>query len=215
LTPPLAAFGWLALAELFLGAVLLGRLVFDLGRLHAAIAVCVGGFYLGFLVVTAANVLALVRGSPAAPALGRSVRFGLAFAVPVALIASTLDCMGLDFGGCTPACGFLTRAVAPAVAALVLLHAWTGGSAWVLAAAVGALALLIPNCVCRNPVNRPWIDLLGRSPACYASAFSVFLLASTTLAARQFVRPALVLAWGVVAAELAFWIGHHYFHVPW
>lgn len=211
----LAAFGWLAFAELLVGAALLGRLVFDLGRLHAAIALCVGGFYAGFLVVTGANVRALVRGFPGDRALSRSARLGLGISVPVALLASTLDCMGLDFEGCTATCGFLTRAIAPAVALLVLIHAWTAGSAWLVPAAIAALALLVPNCICRNPVNRWWIGLLGRSPACYASAFAVFLLASTSLAARRFVRSALLLAWGVVLAQLAFWIGHHYFHVPW
>ena len=211
----LAAFGWIALLELVLGAVLLGRLVFDLGKLHVAIAACVGAFYAGFLVVGAANVRVLVRGVPPAPAIGRAARLGLAIAVPVALLASTLDCMGLDFDGCTSSCGFLTRAVAPAVAVLVVIHALTAGPGWLLAAAAGALALLVPNCVCRNPVNRFWIGILGRSPACYASAFAVILLATTALGGRRLVRPALVCIWGVVVAQLAFWIGHHYFHVPW
>ncbi len=210
-----AALGWLALVELALGAGLLGRLVFDLGRLNAAIAICVGVFYAGFLAVTAANVQALVRGSASGPAPGKPMRFALALAIPVSLLGSTLDCMGLDFDGCTQVCGFLTRAVAPAVAVLAILFAWTEARALAFLAALGALALLYPNCVCRNPVNRWWIDLLGRSPACYTSAFAVFLIASTALAGRRLVRPAVFLAWGVVAAQLAFWIGHHHFHVPW
>ena len=211
----LAAFGWLALVELVLGAALLGRLVFDLGRLHVAIAVCVGAFYAGFLVVGATNVRVLVRGEPTERALGRSARLGLAIAVPIALLASTLDCMGLEFDGCTPMCGLLTRGVAPAVAVLVVIHALTAGPTWLLAAAACALALLVPNCVCRNPVNRWWIGILGRSPACYASAFAVILLATAALGGGRLVRPALLCVWGVVAAQLAFWIGHHYFHVPW
>jgi hypothetical protein len=209
------AFGGLALVELVLGAALLGRLVYDLGKLHAAIAVCVGGFYLGFLVVGTANVLALLRGSEVPPIPGRSARYALALAVPVSLLGSTLDCMGLDFGGCTEVCGFLTGVVAPVVALLAILHGVTGARPFAFLAALCALGLLYPNCVCRNPVNRWWISLLGQSPACYASAFAVILLASTALVGRQLVRPALFLAWGVVAAQLAFWIGHHYFHVPW
>jgi hypothetical protein len=210
-----AALGWLALVELALGATLLGRLVCDLGRLNAAIAVCVGLFYAGFLVVTAANVLALVRGSASGAAPGKGVRLAFALAVPVSLLGSTLDCMGLDFDGCTRTCAFLTRAVVPGVAVLAILFAWTEARALALLAALGALALLYPNCVCRNPVNRWWIGLLGRSPACYAAAFAVLLIATTALTGRRLVRPALLLAWGVVAAQLAFWIGHHYFHVPW
>ena len=209
------ALGWLALVELVLGAALLGRLVHDLGRLNAAIAVCVGLFYAGFLVVVGSNVRALVRGSASGPAPGKATSVALALAVPVSMLGSTLDCMGLDFDGCTRTCGFLTRAVAPAVAVLAILFAWTEARALALLAAIGALALLYPNCVCRNPVNRWWMDLLGRSPACYAAAFAVFLIATTALAGRRFVRPAVILAWGVVAAQLAFWIGHHYYHVPW
>ena len=212
---PFPAFGWLALAELAVGAVLLGRLVFDLGRLNPAIAISVGVFYAGFLVVTSANVLALLRRSETGAPLGRPARMALALAVPVSLLGSTLDCMGLDFDGCTPACGFLTHAVAPAIAVLVVVFAWTEARAFALLAALGALALVYPNCQCRNPVNRFWIGLLGRSPACYASAFAVFLVATTALLGRRLSRPAVLLAWGVVLAQLAFWIGHHYFHVPW
>ena len=185
-----AALGWLALVELALGAGLLGRLVFDLGRLNAAIAICVGVFYAGFLVVTAANVQALVRGSASEPAPGKSVRFALALAVPVSLLGSTLDCMGLDFDGCTQVCGFLTRAVAPAVAVLAILFAWTESRALGFLAALGALALLYPNCVCRNPVNRWWIDALGRSPACYASAFAVLLIVATARTTSDATRSA-------------------------
>jgi hypothetical protein len=87
--------------------------------------------------------------------------------------------------------------------------------AWILAASAVSLALLYPNCICRNPANAWWIDQLGRSPACYASAFSVFLIASTALLTGRLAVPALLLAWGVVATTVAFWIGHHDFHVPW
>ena len=195
--------------------VLLGRLTLDLGRLHAAIAICIGGFYLGFLLVVGSNVLELVRGEAPGPELRRGSRWSLAIAVPIALLGSVLDCMGLGFEGCTPTCAFLMHVVAPIVAAAFLLHAATGARVWVLLAVLAALALMVPNCVCRNPVNRGWIELLGQSPACYASSVAVILLAGTTLAARRRVRLALALAWGVVTAELAFWIGHHYFHVPW
>lgn len=208
-------FGWISGLGFALAATLLGRLTFDLGRLHVAIAVCVGGFYLGFLVVVGSNVLGLARETPPGPRLPSGRRWALVLAVPVALLASVLDCMGLEFDSCTTACGFLMHFAAPAVAVLFVLHAVTGARGWVLGATAVALGLMVPNCVCRNPVNRGWIDLLGRSPACFASSVAVVLLAGTTLVARRRVRLALALAWGVVAAELAFWIGHHYFHVPW
>lgn len=209
------AFGWFSLVGLVLAAIVLGRLVLDLSRLHVAIGVCVLGFYVGLLAVVGPNVMRLVRGAPPAPEMGSSRRWAFAIAVPVSLLASVLDCMGLDFVGCTPVCGALMHYIAPAVSILILLYALTGTVGWIFCASVLALGLLVPNCVCRNPVNIGWIRLIGQSPACYASAFAVFLLASTALATRRSVVLALLLAWGVVTAQLLFWIGHHYFHVPW
>jgi hypothetical protein len=43
---PTPVLGWLAGVALACAAIVLGRLVFDLGRLHVAIALCVGAFYL-------------------------------------------------------------------------------------------------------------------------------------------------------------------------
>lgn len=209
------ALGALSLVALAVGAILLGRLALDLGRLHVALAVCVWGFYAGFVVVVGSSVLHLVRGSPPGAPIASASRWALVIAVPVALLASVLDCMGLDFSGCTPTCAALTRFVAPAVSLLLVIHAVTGARGWILTASAASFALLVPNCVCRNPVNRWWIQLLGQSPACYAGAFAVILLVITALSTRRLVVPALALAWGVVAAQLAFWIGHHYFHVPW
>jgi hypothetical protein len=198
-----------------LGAVLLGRLAFDLGRLHPVMALAVGGFYLGFLVVVGLNARSLARGEASAqrPTRGRRVALGLA--VPLALLASGLDCMGLELSGCTTTCGVLMRGVGPAIALLVGLHAVTGVRAWLPVSLLGSFALLVPNCVCRNPVNRWWIDLLGQSPACFAASFGVLLLAIAALASGRRVLPSLLLAWGVVTAQLAFWIGHHYYQFPW
>ncbi len=209
------AFGWFSAAGLLLAAIILGRLVFDLYRVHAAIGVCVFAFFVGFLTVVTPNVVRLVRGTPAGDPMSIVPRLALALAVPVALLASVLDCMGLDFIGCTPTCEALMRGVAPAVSLLILLYAVTGWNAWIACAGLLALTLLIPNCVCRNPVNRGWIALLGQSPACYATGFAVFLLASTALVTRRSVGVSLVLAWGIVGAGLLFWYGHHYHHIPW
>lgn len=209
------AFGWLSLLGLVLAAVILGRLVMDLWRVHFAIGVCVLAFYVGFLGTVGRNVSSLVRGEPPAEPISAPRRFALALAVPIALLAAVLDCMGLDFIGCTATCEALMRGVAPGVSLLIVLYAVTGWSAWIACAGFLALGLLVPNCVCRNPVNRGWISLLGRSPACYASGFSVYLLASTTLATRKSVTLSLALAWGIVVVGLLFWYGHHYHHVPW
>jgi hypothetical protein len=212
---PTPVLGWLAGVALACAAIVLGRLVFDLGRLHVAIALCVGAFYLGFLWIVGANVADLLRGREASVEPGKALRWSLALAVPIAFLAAAMDCMGLTFVGCTAACGLLMHLVAPATAAGTLLFAATGARGWILAANLLALGFFVPNCTCRNPVNRWWMDLLGRSPACYASGVAVFLIASTALVSRRRVVPAALLAWGVVATTLAFWVGHHYFGVPW
>lgn len=212
---PLPALGWLTGAVFVLAALVLGRLVLDLGRLHLAIALCVGLFYLGFLLVVGANVVSMLRREEPGAEPATALRWSLALAVPIAFLAASMDCMGLSFVGCTPACGLLMHAVAPATAACTLLFAASEARGWILAASLLALGFFVPNCTCRNPVNAWWIAMLGRSPACYASGVAVFLIAGTALVTRRRLLPAALLAWGVVAATLAFWIGHHYFHVPW
>lgn len=208
-------FGWISAAGFLLAAMLLGKLAFDLGRLHAAIAAAVGGFYLGFLAIAGRNVLDLARGIPAGALLHARARWSLAVVVPLALLGSVLDCMGLGFESCAAMCGFLMRVAGPATSVLFLVHAVSGVRSALLAAGAISLSLLVPNRVCRNPVNRGWMELLGQSPACYASSFAVILLAGAALMSRRRIVSALLLAWGVVAAEIAFWIGHHDFRVPW
>jgi hypothetical protein len=169
----------------------------------------------GFLWIVGANAVALLRGEESAATLPRSRLWLLALAVPVAFLAAAMDCMGLSFVGCTSACGFLMHYAAPATALCTLLFAATGARGWLFAANLLALAFFVPNCTCSNPVNRGWIESLGRSPACFASAVGVFLLASTTLVTGRKTLLATLLAWGVVATTLAFFVGHHYFHFPW
>jgi hypothetical protein len=210
-----SALGWLTGVVFACAALVLARLTFDLGRLHLAIALCVGLFYLGFLWVVGANVASLLRAQEAGAEPSNALRWSLALTVPLAFLAAAMDCMGLSFAGCTSACGLLMHFGAPATAAGTLLFAATGARGWILASNLLALGFFVPNCTCRNPVNRWWMDLFGRSPACYASGVAVFLIASTALATRRRLVPAALLAWGVVASTFAFWIGHHYFDWPW
>jgi len=214
-SPVSPALAWLTGLVFAIAAVVIGKLALDLGRLNAVIGICVWGFYLGFLCVVGANVAALVCRTEPCAEVARPARWALAAAVPISFLAAAMDCMGLEFVGCTSACGFLMHWAAPATALCTLLLAASGTRGWMLASNLLALAFFVPNCTCSNPVNRGWIELLGRSPACYASGVGVFLLASTTLVTGRRVLPALLLAWGVVVTTLAFWIGHHYFHVPW
>ncbi len=212
---PQRIFAYLAAIAFAICFVLIGRIVIDLGALHVAIAVCVTIYYVGFLLVVGSNVRHLLRGDAPGPELATRTRWAFAALVPMSLVGSMLDCMGLSFAGCTPVCAFDMHFVAPTVSACVALHVATNRFGWLLAALPVALVLAYPNCCCENPANDWWIELLGRSPACFASSLGVFLIAATTLATRRNVIPALLLASGVTVTELLFWIGHHYFHVPW
>lgn len=202
---------------LLLAAVLVVRLALDFTQLAPGIGVVVWLFAAAFLGLVGAQASAAWRAPRGAtrPELSRAARAGLALSIPFALAGSQLDCMGTIFAGCHPACGFLSSKLAPAVALAALLHAFAGWGGFALAALVLAFPLLVPNCTCRNPVNAYWIELLGKSPACYASSFAVVLTATSALLTRRLVVPALVLCWSVVAVLAAFWVGHHYFDWPW
>lgn len=209
------ASGWLLIAGLLIAGVLLGRLVLDLVRLQPLFGALAAAFYLAMILHVGANSAVLVRGRVGAEAASVPSRLALAAAMPVALLASALDCMGLALLGCTSECTVLIRAVAPGISLLALLHAFTGGGAWLIATLLLAFGLCLPHCVCRNPVNAWWMDLLGRSPACLSSSFAVILIAGSSLAARRRTTIALILSWGVIGVLIAFWVGHHYFDFPW
>lgn len=197
-----------------LSALMLLRLVWDLASRDVPFGILALVFYLLFLAVQALLLRALHRREEAPPLpLGRRLALGLA--VPVALVGSVSDCMGLSFEGCSPVCGFLTRVVAPVVAVLAVSHALVGGGLVRLAALSVPFVLLVPNCLCRNPVNGFWIDLLGRSPACFLSAFTVALVAASALVTRRHSGLALLLVWGTNAVLIAFAVGHHLYHWPW
>jgi len=203
----------IALASLLAGAML-ARLVWDLGGRDLVFGGIALAFYGLFLVAQSLQLVALwrPRETQALP-LGR--RLALALAVPVGLLGSIFDCMGLSFEGCGPTCAFLTRVVVPAVVLFAVLHALTDRDPFRLIALVLPFALLVPNCSCRNPVNASWIDLLGLSPACFLSGFTVTLVAQTALVSRQRTGLALFLAWGTNGVLMTFFVGHHYFHWPW
>jgi hypothetical protein len=194
---------------------MLGRLAYDLGRRSAGFGLVVWVFWAVFLVLALAQLRAAWSAAADRSPLTRGQRMGLVLAVPFGLLGSIVDCMGLSFHGCSVPCAFLSRAVAPAVALLVAAYGLTDGSVWRSAALGLAFVLLVPNCRCRNPVNAFWIDLLGLSPACFVSGFSVTLVALSALATRRHAGAALALAWSTIAVLLVFFVGHHYYDWPW
>ncbi len=193
---------------------MLGRLAYDLGRASVVFLVVVLGAFVVFLVLGVRQVRAAWSLTSAA-ALARGQRLGLALAIPVGLLGSVVDCMGLSFHGCSPVCAGLTWFVAPAVGLLALLGGWSGARGWRVSALALAFVLLVPNCRCRNPVNVFWIDFLGLSPACFLSGFAVAMVALGALSTGRFTRISLALAWSTNAMLAAFFVGHHYFDWPW
>ena len=210
-----ALHGWLLVIGLVPAAVLVGRLVYDLGGLGVLYAIPLWGFYLGFLAVGTMHAVSAVRGNRSEAGLGKGQRAALALAVPVGLAASTMDCMGLEFEGCTTACNLLVQVASPVLAGIVLLHLATGRSGLLTAASAFLLVFLVPNCICYNPINGPWIDLMGRSPACFAGSFAVSLLALGALRTGRMTGVSIAIAWLTNATMLTFFVGHHYYGVPW
>lgn len=211
--PPSRLHGTLLAVGLAAGAVLLGRLAFDIGRLGIGFAVTIWTFYGVFVVIGSGLVVAALRGRHAA--VGRGARTALVLAIPGALLGTTLSCMGLTFIGCTPVCGFLMKAWSPLLSVLVLLFLVTRRDALLVATSALAFVLLVPNCVCRNPANSYWLNLLGESPACYAAAFGVIVLSLGALRTGRWVAGTIAVAWGAVTVMLAFFVGHHFFDFPW
>lgn len=207
--------GVLLVAGFLASAVLVGRMALDLSTLDWSMAVVIWGCALSFLAITGTNVVSSLRGVKTSQELAWGKRLALAVVVPVAYLASVLDCMGLTFHGCTSTCSVLMQGVAPAAGALVLVHGLTAARGPLMAALAVSFGLLVPNCVCYNPVNAHWIDLWGRSPACFAGSHGVTLIAIAALHTGRLVVPSLWLAWGTTVAMLAFWVGHHYYEYPW
>lgn len=212
---PSRSHGWLLAAGMIPATILLGRLTLDLAGLGVALAIPIWIFFASFVVLGGAHAVMAVRGRGAASELGAGARTALALAIPTALLASVLDCMGLAFVGCTATCGFLMDVWSPVMGVLTVLYAVTARSGLLVAASAASFLYLVPNCVCYNPINGPWIDLLGRSPACFAGSFGVTLLALGALRTGRLLAPSLAVAWLATAAMLAFFVGHHFYGYPW
>ncbi len=210
-----ALHGWLLVAVLIPVAVILGRLVFDFRGLDLVYAIPLWAYYLGVLAVGTTHAVSAVRRHASRGGLGQGQRVALALAVPVGLTASIMDCMGLQFRGCTTTCNMLVQVAAPVLSGLVLLQLATGRRGLLTAASGFLLVFLVPNCICYNPVNGPWIDLLGKSPACFAGSIAVTLLALGALRTGRMAGASIAIVWLTNATMLAFFVGHHYYRVPW
>jgi hypothetical protein len=136
-------------------------------------------------------------------------------AIPLGFVASSLSCMGLTVGGCSPGCTLIKLALIPALA-LACVAYYFGRREWLLTV-IPALSFvtLVPHCLCYNVGNGWWIDRLGASPICYVWGFAVTLVSVAALRTGALILPSLALCASIVGGSLAFFVSHHFFHYPW
>jgi hypothetical protein len=200
---------------LICASILLIRFAISFSTLGWPLAIPFWVLVVASLVTLSAHVFTASRSS-APPALpGFKARLLLCAAIPIGFLASSLDCMGLAVEGCSSFCTFVKLVWIPAVAAVSASFAARPVRPITLVLTGTSFVPLAPHCVCYNAGNSWWIDLLGRSPECYAWGFVAGMIIIGSLwTGRRFVWSGLV-AWSIIGGALAFFVGHHYFGFPW
>jgi hypothetical protein len=152
--------------------------------------------------------------SPSATHSKRS-RLLLLVAMPLAFLASSLDCSGLSLMGCSPYCTFIKTTWIPLIAIASGAYYFVARSWLLFLLSVMSFAALVPHCVCYNMGNGWWIERLGASPVCYAWGFVVSMISIGALLAARRALPSLIISGAIICGALGFFVAHHYFHFPW
>ena len=211
----MAGSGWLMMVALAAGLAVVTRGTYDLSRLDPLLLFPVWLFFFFSLGLILANILLAFENAQPQKQLSPRIRAALVLAIPAGFLGAALDCMGLPLSGCTPVCMFLARGwfhliVIAAVAYLVIGRSYLLSSITLL-----GFVYLIPNCMCYNPMNAWWLHHLKLSPACFGAGYWVSLIAVTALLWRRFTLASAIACWTINLALLAFFVGHHFYHVPW
>ena len=200
-------------------AVLLGRFAVDFVRQMPAVLggafVLLVGATLGVAAMNirnARNREQILEESGFSPKLTRAL---LLASVPLGFFASSLDCTGLSFSGCTPYCTFIKTVWIPVAAIACAVYAVRPRQPLLTGILLLSFMPLAPHCLCFNPGNGWWIERLGASPTCYAWGFASSLLALGALWASKRQWQTLIVSGSIIGGATAFFIGHHYFHRPW
>ena len=137
-------------------------------------------------------------------------------AVPIGFLASSLDCTGLSWRGCSQFCTLVKLAWIPLIA-IVSLVAWFRSldKRWLTFLTLMSFLPLVPHCVCYNVGNAWWIDRIGASPTCYAWGFVVSLIAVTAVRSGKRLWSSAVVCGAIICGALGFFVAHHYLHFPW
>ncbi|HYP28193.1 MAG TPA: hypothetical protein VE262_15870 [Blastocatellia bacterium] len=199
---------------LITSAVLLLRFAIDFSsQMPMLLAVPFWLLVLAALLVAGANLSGRAGGRHGA--LRERARPFFLSAIPLGFIASSLSCMGLTIGGCSPGCTVIKLAVIPAMA-LACAAYYLGRGEWLLTIIPAlSLAALVPHCLCYNVGNGWWIDRLGASPICYVWGVAVTLISVAALRTGALILPSLALCASIIGGSLAFFVSHHFFHYPW
>ncbi|HEY6349564.1 MAG TPA: hypothetical protein VI636_09165 [Candidatus Angelobacter sp.] len=210
-----ASTGWLVVIALAAGLVVVTRGTYDLSHLHSLLPLPLWLFFFASLGMIAANLLSAFRPLQSQRQINRWIRAALVLAIPIGFLGASLDCMGLSLSGCTPTCMFLVRVWSPLVAIAAVAYLVSEKS-WLLSViTLLTLVYLIPNCRCYNPMNAWWLEHFRRSPACFGASYWVSLIAVAALLWRRFALASAVTCWIINMVLLAFFIGHHFYRIPW
>jgi hypothetical protein len=163
------------------------------------------------LAVAFSNMIAGPRLNP----FPKAARILLLAAIPLAFLASSLDCTGLSAEGCSPYCTFIKTAWIPLIAVVSAAYFFTGRDWLLLVVSVMSFATLAPHCVCYNPGNGWWIEHIGASPTCYSWGFAASVICAGALHKARRAWPSLLVSGAIICGSTAFFVAHHYFHFPW
>jgi hypothetical protein len=205
---------WSFRAALLLSAVLLIRFAIDFGERMSWWLVV--PFWL-LIIVTLIVAAIAVSGSQIAPVAtqDRTLQRLVLTTIPLAFIASSLDCSGLKAFGCSPYCTFVKLVWIPLITAACITYHFSNNRFWLKAIFVMSFVPLAPHCVCYNVGNGWWIERLGASPLCYGWAFTVTLVATRTLIRAHGYWRSLTVSSLIITGAFVFFVAHHYFHYPW
>ena len=201
--------------SLLIASVLLIRFAIDFWiEMPVLLALPFSLLVAGALVIAAMNLFASrkeasleVRSSP--------VKLLLLLAIPLGFIASSLDCSGLSWQGCTPFCTFIKLVWIPLIAIGCAVY-FLKENSWLLTViSLMSFVTLVPHCLCFNVGNGWWIERLGASPMCYVWGFAVSLISVSALKNNERLWPSLLVNGAIIGGALTFFISHHYFHFPW
>jgi hypothetical protein len=203
---------WLLSAGLLFSAVLLIKFAVDFAtETNLLLAAPFWLLVMAALAVGLANLIA----RPRPGSLPKTSRALMLAAIPLAFIASSLDCTGLSAEGCSPYCTFIKTIWIPLIAIVCAVYFFIERDWLLIVISVMSFVPLVPHCICYNPGNGWWIERIGASPVCYAWGFVVSVICVGALHRAVRAWPSLLISGAITGGGLSFFVAHHYFHFPW